>query len=709
MKNNDIYFDENPKLKEMKLKSKSNNNKKKDYKNIFLCPLNKNDCVNSIDIFEDIILYGTIMGNVYLCRANKNNLYQDINQEIYINESYQSDINNLSNNKNQTQYEIKQKYKIEEKDTSKISCIKLNTNNSNLTINNHNQFDRNENETLKINNNNKKEIEKIYFESDLMPKTKSGINNLKLQGITTKQNLLKILENKNIKYEKGRIYKNSFIKKDIIPFPQVTQLIINAKENIPCVSFDTKDIVNLSIGDYEIIRLKNMSSFNINDDNSNYTYIRIKNYVSENEHIKKCENTTCMMTDKNFLIVYTIYAENDSQIQLNKVNYQNKNMISFEVVEGEIEMYNYSIPFDFDGDRFLFVDYESDALRRICINYTLSKKEPFIYKISKGFGHINYMKFLLRDKVFLCKNQKICEIYKIDENFILLESWVHNGEEIIAMNVYIEGTKDNELFSDDSYTNLSFKKYNENESQTIEIIKKGNNSKRKKKYNHLDDIYISPKNINVNSIRKSFEKENFSNSTLRDLNLNDNKKSIKNSVKLKNDKGDGLLPYNFNSEIDNRINRFGNEEEDDVIEIYSEYKNPQTKEITSTKEYKKNTLNKFIDESKFFKPYDKNKELIKRSGSYDYYIQDKNKPTERSLYQNEKKIYILTVDLNGNFNLYYNNKNKIIFNLYDISNIDSKYKEETFFSMGFPYYVTMNSKYYAISTDFGIFVLSNKV
>ena len=709
MKNNDIYFDENPKLKEMKLKSKTNNNKKKDYKNIFLCPLNKNDCVNSIDIFEDIILYGTIMGNVYLCRANKNNLYQDINQQLYINESNQSDINDLSNNKNQTQYEIKQKYKIEEKDTSKISCIKLNTNNSNLTINNHNQFDRNENETLKINNNNKKEIEKIYFESDLMPKTKSGLNNLKLQGITTKQNLLNIVENKNINYEKGIIYKNSFIKKDIIPFPQVTQLIINAKENIPCVSFDTKDIVNLSIGDYEIIRLKNMSSFNINDDNSNYTYVRIKNYVSENEHIKKCENATCMMTDKYFLIVYTIYAENDSQIQLNKVNYQNKNMTSFEVVEGEIEMYNYSIPFDFDGDRFLFVDYESDALRRICIYYTLSKKEPFIYKISKGFGHINYMKFLFRDKVFLCKNQKICEIYKIDENFFLLESWVHIGEEIIAMNVYIEGTKDNEFFSDDSYTNLSYKKYNENESQTIEIIKKGNNHKSKKKYNHLDDIYISPKNINAISKRNSFEKENFSSSTLRDLNLNDNKKSIKNSIKPKNNIGDGLLPYNFNSEIDNRINRFGNEEEDDVIEIYSQCKNPQAKEIASTKEYKKNTLNKFFEENKVFKPSDKNKELIKRSGSYDYYIQDKNKPTERSLYQNEKKIYILTVDLNGNFNLYYNNKSKTIFNLYEISTINSKYKEETFFSMGFPYYVTMNSKYYAISTDFGIFVLSNKV
>ena len=217
----------------------------------------------------------------------------------------------------------------------------------------------------------------------------------------------------------------------------MTQLIINAKENIPCVSFDTKDIVNLSIGDYEIIRLKNMSSFNINDDNSNYTYVRIKNYVSENEHIKKCENATCMMTDKYFLIVYTVYAENDSQIQLNKVNYQNKNMISFEIIEGEIEMYNYATPFDFDGDRFLFIDYESDTIRRICIYYTLTKKEPFIYKISKGFGHINYIKFLLGDKIVLCKNQKICEIYKIDENFFLLESWVHIGEEIIAMNVYI--------------------------------------------------------------------------------------------------------------------------------------------------------------------------------------------------------------------------------------------------------------------------------
>ena len=53
MKNNDIYFDENHKINDNQLKSDLN--KENDYKNIFLCPLNRNDCVNSIDIIDDII------------------------------------------------------------------------------------------------------------------------------------------------------------------------------------------------------------------------------------------------------------------------------------------------------------------------------------------------------------------------------------------------------------------------------------------------------------------------------------------------------------------------------------------------------------------------------------------------------------------------------------------------------------------------------
>ena len=708
-----IDKNEYPKINENKYRSKAKFKIKHEYKNIFLCPLNKNDCVNSIDIFDDIILYGTIMGNVYLCRVNQNNLYQNINPDIYssnnINNNNPVELNNSKNtNKNETQYEINLKYKIDEKDTSKISCIKLNTNNNiNNSNNNNNQF--NGNETLRTDKEEKKE--RVYFESDALPTTKTGKTKLKQNGNDTKKKLLNLIENNFNKTDKSFNDNDSTNKKNLnenepIPFPQVTQLILNATENVPAVSFDTKDKVNISIGDYEIIRLENMSSFNINDDNSNYNYTRIRNYTSENEHIKNCENATCMMTDKYFLILHTIFAENNCPITLNKIDYENKMMSSLDIIKGEIEMYNYATPFDFDGDRFLFIDYESDTIRRICIYYTLTKKEPFIYKISNGFGHISYMKFLLNDKIVLCKNQKICEIYKIDENFRLLESWEHNGNEMIAMNIYIEGTKDTKSFLDDSYTNLSFnKKYNENESQTVEInFQKGKKNRNNYKNHHLDNIYVmSPKNINPK--RKAYEKEKYNSSTLREL--NNDKLLTKKSMKIQYDMNNKYFYQNYNSDINNRINKF--EKEEDDVAIYSKYKTPSINKNKSINEYRKKRKGKLIDENNNNYTHLSDKELIKRNGSFQNIMQDKNKITERSFYQNEKKVYIITVDVNGNFNLYYNNKNKTIFNLYNISNIDITYKEGEFFSMGFPYYVAMNSKYYAISTDHGIFVLSNNI
>ena len=179
------------------------------------------------------------------------------------------------------------------------------------------------------------------------------------------------------------------------------------------------------------------------------------------------------------------------------------------------------------------------------------------------------------------------------------------------MNIYIEGTKDNEPFSEDSNTNLSFKKCYENESQTFEIIKKGNNSKSKKKYNYLEHIYISPKSNNIK--RKPFEKEKFTSSTLRELNLNDNKYLTKKNMKLKKDIENGYLVCNFKSEIENRINRFDSDE-DNVIEIYSKYKSPSIIEFRSINEYKNKKLKKIKDENKFFKLLDKN--MVKRNGSY---------------------------------------------------------------------------------------------
>ena len=74
---------------------------------------------------------------------------------------------------------------------------------------------------------------------------------------------------------------------------------------------------------------------------------------------------------------------------------------------------------------------------------------------------------------------------------------------------------------------------------------------------------------------------------------------------------------------------------------------------------------------------------------------------------NNSNYYIITLDKNGNVNLYNNLKLGKIFNLYEIENIEEKYKKKEFFSVGFPYYIIMNEFYIAITTDHGLFVVSN--
>jgi len=86
----------------------------------------------------------------------------------------------------------------------------------------------------------------------------------------------------------------------------------------------------------------------------------------------------------------------------------------------------------------------------------------------------------------------------------------------------------------------------------------------------------------------------------------------------------------------------------------------------------------------------------------------------KNIKEEKRKIYIITLDIEGNFNLYKfikesNDEIKnTLFNLYEIPNIEKKYKQLKFFSLGFPYYITMNDYYYVITTDNNIFVISSE-
>ena len=632
MQKNEIYFSEN---EFMNLQNPKNKTKEEEYiyKNIFLCPLNKNDCVNSMDIFDDILIYGTIMGNVYLCRVDENNLkiknnnmIPDINNTNPIN----YDINNIKS--------LNDKQKNNNKDLPKIPPIKLNK----FENNNYNK------NIISANNNN------INTYGNINNQKEDNDEKNKEEYFSPKNNDLISIKNEN---------------DDTKVYPQITELISNASENISCIAFDTKDNILISVGDLEIIKLERISTFNINDINSKYDYTRIRNYTSEEDHIINCENTTCFLTPSNFLLINTVFEENNNPIIMQQIPYQNKILNNLDIVQGNIEMFSFSVPFDFNGDKFLFLDYQTKETRRICIYYTLTQRKPFIQIINKEFGHISHMKLLDDDKIFLVRNYTQCEIYKIGEKLTLVEEWRHEGEEVIAVEIYIGGkkvtydiynVKNNEDVNNGGDKNMSTRRVLKNDEKEIKIVFND------KDHNHK-------KNLLALDINKS------NNSSFRELQYN-NKWNYKKMYKEEN---------NFNDNLSKNNNKNKNEH----IEIYNMNK---LKTKTKNKEYIANyKLN--------------NDELDDKIIGYDNYLKLKTNAITNNKniidINNEDNIYFATLDLNGNLNLYTNKKNSVLFNLYQISNIEQKYKDEEFFSVGFPYFIVMNSLYIAISTDHGIFVI----
>ena len=511
------------------------------------------------------------MGDVILCRIDEEKYSTIENNKTDVNSSINKDIKNN-----------------DDKDIV-LNINKENKNKKNIKISN---------ETLKGNT----EYIKIFLKGE--------------DHKSTDNNSLINLNNKESNISKGKI---SFKKNNI---PKIYKLISGCIENICCISL-VNDILNFSIGDKEIIHCEKITSFFGNDLSMSYNFKRISIYDSEKNHNDFCENCSCLMSKNNFLIVYSYYSDFNWPLRFNQIKYDNRNLKTLEIISGFIEMSNYNVPFDFDGDKFLYIEYYDESIRCINIYNTLSKKKYLSYLIDKKFGHISHMKLLPNDCIFLCRNLFICEIYKYNSNitddesnnnFILINMWVHNkNKEIISSNIYVLGNK-----TSNEYKNNKIKSENSNKNE----IHKNSNKKKENK-----------KGIKKNNI-------------LHNLINDDNNFSIDSSVSK------------------NKILDFC-KSNDEILNV----------------ENKENELKK---------EGELNENEIKNEGSY----------------------YIITLDIDGNFNLFYNNKENNIeikitlFNLYKIKNISNNSKNLSFFSVGFPYYITMNEFYYIITTDNGIFVIS---
>ena len=617
------------------------------YTCILHCPLETNDCVNSIDIFNNFLVYGTIMGNINFCRleeedidlTNLNNLNiinQNIN-DINTNNYNQINIKNY-NDLNKTDSNISDNKDIILKDSNSKEIL--------LHINKENNF-----HTKKVfvaKNENKTRNEKDSPECIKLNLRRNYIENQSTNNFSS---------NNFKKMESSQKNPNT----NNLIFPKFIKILQGSIENICCISL-YNDILNFSIGDLELIHCEKISSFYGNDISLAHKYKRSFVYQSDNVHSEFCENCSCFMTNNNFLIVYSYYCDFNWPIRINPVKYDNRNLYTDEIITGIITMSNYNVPFDFDGDNFLYLEYYEDSTRSINIYKTLKDKKKFKYLLDKAFGHISHMKLLPDNCIFLCRNLFLCEIYKYkkynvgyDENnyktddFILINKWVHNqNKEIISSNVYILGSKV-------SYEYKAYYKFNKNDNyknSNFQIKKDNNNYNKYSNLNHSSILHNLINEMENSSIDSS---------------------SSKNKI-LGYERERDYNFKNYNGEILHLESDICNKKNEKIEKI----------EKIERKKNKKDSLQVNINDS-------------------DDIITQKK----------EKSYYIITLDIDGNFNLYYNTDNCkgiqfTLFNLYKIENISQRYKNLKFFSIGYPYYITMNELYYVITTDNGIFIINRK-
>ena len=705
-----------------------NNESSSKYELIFHFPIFKNDCINSIDIFNDKVAIGTIMGYVFLLRVDKNNLDVKETNDILISSDNSSSekINELVFNENSRRRNKKTHKKLKlEKDINKnllSSYIddklnKIEQGKESKTKDNSKESRSKSTKKIKMIRLNcqQKEISNQNSCSIPLKKRKIKIKNIIIKDIdkTKEHNKMHDLTNieddeeekNNEKADENIFRKEPSIKekfnesvktkeknKDINSkkFPQVSKLLVEALENICCIHFDTERYLNISIGDLEIIRMLNIHNFNMNDSNSSLNYMKIKNYENSNLHFKYCEKTICMMTSTNYLIIFLDFANFLSGLSEEKARYDNIDLIANRKTSGRILMHNYSVPFDFDGEDFLYLDFISKEEREICLFNTVKSKFIYTHTITHNFGHISHMKIFMNKekKIFLCRNDLHCEIHLLDDKFTCVEYFEHIGDDILNIFIYFKQSKINEEFK--TKIKNEKKKLNSSQNKYDDFVKINNNkSKLKLSENGTEELPF-PKIIGNKMINNNNNNNN--------NNINNNILNVYTSSKKKPEVKSKEIKLDIKDESDLSIKE---------TNIRQKKLMPKDSSIlVLKKEDSKEESKVDIDENNF---QEKNTNIKNNKDNFQLKNKEERQSTIGIKDENEDmEYYIFILDNNGNMNMYKNKKNRTIFNLYNVKGIDESYKEKKFFSVGYPYYFVLNELYFSITTDYGLFVIENK-
>ena len=361
-------------------------------------------------------------------------------------------------------------------------------------------------------------------------------------------------------------------------------------ENISDISYNEKEeLFYVGIGDEEIrgYDIKNLSE----DSNTEKRSIQV--HESDLQHTNKCENAFVLLSPESFFRVQLAQIDEGTlKIVTMESEYdfryfdEKKDPPINENFKNYLPTTNYIVPFDFDGKRFLWVEFLSSTQRNICVSQIplpITEK-PYKFDLDKSVGHICQAKLLANNRVFIVHTLNKCEIRALDYNFSLLHKFEHIGEEVLAVDIY--------------YDTESEKIENPNEENVI--------------------LHTNLKHeLNVDRIKKS-----------EDINTN-----------------------------------------------------------------------RILDTS------DNGRKKENGDDQYLYIRQKQSKEKEIEL----KDICIITLDIDGNVNLFKNLKEETKFNLYNIRGISQDHKDKHFFSMGYAYYIKSDLKYYCISSDHGCYIIQRNI
>ena len=333
-------------------------------------------------------------------------------------------------------------------------------------------------------------------------------------------------------------------------------------EHVSGISFIENDnLLFVSIGDDQILRYEISDYLDNNLTPSNTMNMYEKNF----DHNYNCDNSYVLMAKNSLLKVVTFIHELEDNVKIGVyfkytiIYFGRQKFDNSCIYNGKIKSTNFFVPLDFDGNNFCWVEYLNDKKdRNLCVQFInkdeIIDKINFKFKVDKNYGHISHAKLLDLNKILIIHDLNKCEIRKINQNFDLLESFTHIGNEVYSVDIYLQ----------ESHTF-----YEEIDNNKVDIRKKVLESYAfnndhiytvldEEKVIDIDKGYIKKYDLDRNFKYKVSNSNEFKTDSLNLL------KNMSKKIKYSND----ALSI-ITLDIDGNVNKYENKKEETLFNLYN--------------------------------------------------------------------------------------------------------------------------------------------